>query len=258
MGAVLSEASRLYKGHGDPSNVHLAGWKAASGTLQIAGPADRVTKARRFNKINVHIMKPVIAALFSVLTFASSVSFAQTIASSFNGLSAAINLNFSTLNVNASDALGNSPGNVSSSGQNFVVQVANGVAFGSNGVANFGFSINLGDMQSASIGQLELKSMNTYALYSELGYAFDAKSMAYGKVSLNKLTATVTGGGAGIDGSLRANGLGYGVGYRRALWRGTYVQGELSQVNYGDVVSDAGLVFKPSNTNAMVGIGVKF
>ncbi len=234
------------------------GLETASGTLEIEGPADRVTNARRINKINVHIMKPVIAALFSVLTFASSASDAQTIASSFNGLSAAINLNFPTLSVNTSDALGNSAGNVSTAGQNLVVQVANGVAFGSNGVANFGFSVNLGDMKSASIGPMELTSMSTYALYSELGYALDTKSMAYGKVSLNKLTATVTGGGAGIDGALRANGLGYGVGYRRALWRGTYVQGELSQVNYGDVVSDAGLVFKPTSTNAMLGIGVKF
>jgi len=203
-------------------------------------------------------MKTVTAAILCIATCVSNISFAQTIDSSYSGLSAALNLNFTSMGVKASDPFGNSLGDVNASDQNLVVQIAEGLQFGSNGVVNFGVSANLGDMKSGSIGPLQLKATSSTALYAELGYAFDTKSMAYGKLSINQLTATLSGGGPGVDGTLSANGVGFGAGYRHALSLGTYLQGELMQVNYSDVVSAAGLVFKPTSTIAMVGIGVMF
>ncbi len=203
-------------------------------------------------------MKSVTAALLAITNLASTGAMAQTVASGFEGLSAALNLNFTSVGVDASDTSGNKLGNVSASDQHFVIQMAKGLPFGSNGVANFGASAQLGDMKSTSIGPLQLKATGSYALYAELGYAFDRKSMAYGKLSVNQLTATVSGGGPGVDGSLNANGAGYGAGYRHALAQGLYLQGELMQVNYSSAASAAGLVLKPSATTVMLGVGVKF
>ena len=47
-------------------------------------------------------MKTVNAALFCIATCASNISFAQTVASSYSGLSAALNLNFTSMGVKAS------------------------------------------------------------------------------------------------------------------------------------------------------------
>jgi hypothetical protein len=82
--------------------------------------------------------------------------------------------------------------------------------------------------------------------------------MAYGKLSLNQLTATLSGGGPGVDGTLSANGTGFGAGYRHGLSHGVYIQCEFMQINYGDVIASGGLIFKPSSTSTMVGLGVKF
>lgn len=203
-------------------------------------------------------MKPVTAALFSFVTLASCGAFAQTIGASHSGLSAALNVNFNSVGVKASDPFGNSLGDVNASDQNLLFQMSKGLPFGSNGVANFGFSTNLGDMKSASLGALQLKATGSSALYAELGYAFDTRSMAYGKLSINQLTATLSGGGPGVDGTLSANGQGFGAGYRHGLSHGVYVQGEFMQINYGDVNAAGGLIFKPSGTSTMVGVGIKF
>jgi hypothetical protein len=203
-------------------------------------------------------MKTVSAAILCIATCPLNISFAQTIASSYSGLTAALNLNLTTIGVKASDPIGNSIGNVSASDQNVVVQIAKGLPFGSNGVANFGVSANLGDMKSGSFGPLQLKATCSTALYAEIGYAFDTKSMAYGKLSINQLTAALSGAGPGVDGNLSANGFGFGAGYRHSLSLGTYLQGELMQVNYSEVVSAAGLILKPASTTAMVGLGFRF
>jgi hypothetical protein len=54
------------------------------------------------------------------------------------------------------------------------------------------------------------------------------------------------------------SGSGWGIGYQHDLLHGTYVQAEIMQMDYRTVVSAAGLVLKPSSTNVMVAIGVKF
>jgi hypothetical protein len=203
-------------------------------------------------------MKHVILVLWSVLTLASHSAIAQTMASSYEGLTAAINMNFTTIGVEASDPLGNSLGKVNASDQNVIVQVAFGTSLGDKGVANFGVSANLGEMKSGSIGPLQLKATGSYAIYTELGYAVDIRSLVYAKLSANQLTATLSGGGTGLDGTLITNGIGIGAGYRHNLSQGLYVQGELMQVNYNAVPTGMGLVFRPASNLVMVGFGLKF
>ncbi|RFO97341.1 hypothetical protein DIC66_09460 [Rhodoferax lacus] len=203
-------------------------------------------------------MKTISIAAFSVAALASSGICAQTVASAYEGLSVAINVNSSNVTVQVTDPVGGTQSSVSTADQNIVVQIAKGQAFGSNGVVNFGAWATLGDMKSASVGGLQLKATGSYGIYGELGYAIDRRSLAYAKLSYNQLTADLTGGGPGIDQALSATGFGYGGGYRHALGNGVYLQGELMQVNYAEADTAIGLRFKPSNTVGMVGVGYKF
>jgi hypothetical protein len=208
------------------------------------------------NKINA--MKSVTSGLLSLLVLASPCAFAQTVASSFEGISVGLNVNFNSVAVEVKGPAGNTLANVSNSDQNLVVQIAKGIAFGSNGVLNFGLSAVLGDSKAGSIGPLELKATGNYAAYGELAYALDTRTLVYGKLSVNRLNGELSGGGPGIDASLSAGGYGLGGGFRRTLVQGVYLQGELMQVNYEQVSSSAGLLFKPSSTVAMLGVGYRF
>lgn len=203
-------------------------------------------------------MKTVTAAVLALSALGAPASFAQTVASSFDGLSAAISLNFSSMAVDVHDNLGNAVGNMSASSQNLMVQVARGIAIGSNGVANFGVSATLGDSSAGSFSGLEVKATGDYALYGELGYALTTRSLAYGKFSINRLSGQVSGAGAPFDGSVTADGTGIGAGYRHGLGQGLYLQGEVMQLNYRDASTPGGLVYKPRNTVLALGVGYKF
>jgi hypothetical protein len=206
-------------------------------------------------------MKTVTTPLFclaALATLGASSASAQTVASSFQGLSVALNAHFNNAAVDVTDSSGNSVGNFSSTNQNFLLQMAKGIAIGSNGVANFGASVVLGDVNVGSVGALKVKSTGNYALYGELGYALDTRSLAYGKFSLNRLTGELSGGGPGVDATLSADGVGFGFGYRQTLTQGLYLQGEWMQQNYQQVTSPGGLVFKPSGNGFMLGVGYKF
>ena len=210
------------------------------------------------NNLNTEYMNPVLAGLLAVSLLAAPNCFAQTVVTNFGGLSATINLSYPSIDVNVADTFGNSLGKVNASNQNIVIQLATGTSVGSHGVVNFGVETTLGEMKSASIGPLQLKATGNSALYAEAGYMLDAQAMVYGKLSTNQLTANVSGPGA--EGTLTAHGYGYGygAGYRLALAHGTFLQGQLMQVVYSDVISNSGLVFKPTNTTVMVGVGIKF
>jgi hypothetical protein len=208
------------------------------------------------NNLNTEYMNPVLAGLLALSLLAAPNCFAQTVVTNFGGLSATINLSYPSIDVNVADPFGNSLGKVNASDQNIVIQLATGTSVGSHGVANFGVETTLGEMKSASIGPLQLKATGNSALYAEAGYVIDAQAMVYAKLSTNQLTANVSGPGA--EGTLTAHGYGYGAGYRLSLAHGTFLQGELMQVVYSDVISNSGLVFKPTNTTAMVGVGIKF
>jgi hypothetical protein len=198
-----------------------------------------------------------LTALAALVTLSASDASAQTVAASFQGLSVAINANFNNSAVDVTDSSGNSVGNFSSSNQNFLLQMAKGIAIGSSGVANFGASAVLGDVSVGSVNGLQVKSTGNYALYGELGYALDTRSLVYGKFSLNRLTGELSGGGPGVDTTLSADGTGFGFGYRQTLTQGLYLQGEWMQQNYQQVTSSGGLLFKPSGNGFMVGVGYK-
>ena len=203
-------------------------------------------------------MKSVTTALICLASTASSCAFAQTTASSFEGLSAGLSLGFNNVAVAVSDPGGIKLADVSSADQNFVFQMAKGIAFGSNGVVNFGVSAVLGDTKAGSVGALQIKASSNYSVYGELGYALDTRSLAYAKLSYNRLTGELSGGGPGVDASLASNGTGVGIGYRRILAQGIYLQGEWMQVDFEQVGTGSGLQFKPSSNVAMVGVGYKF
>jgi hypothetical protein len=203
-------------------------------------------------------MKPVLAAFLSIAAIAPHASFAQSPASGFDGLSAAINLNFPSVEVKLSDPFGNRLGTVSTTDQNYAIQLAKGLAWGSNGVFSFGAFTQVGDMKATALGPLQLKATANYAVFTELGYAFNRQSMAYGKLSLNQLTAAVSGGGPGTDETLRASGSGIGAGYRYGLSNAAYLQAEIMQIDYATVASVSGLVLKPTSSQAMLGLGVRF
>lgn len=203
-------------------------------------------------------MKTVTAALFSLVTLASPSAFAQTVASSFGGLSVGLNANFNQSAVEVTGPGGAGLGKVNASDQNFSIQMAKGIAFGSNGVANLGWSAVLGDVNAGELGTLKFKANANYALYGELGYALNTRSMAYAKLSLNRLSGQVSGTATGQDASLSADGQGLGFGYRYVLTQGLYVQGEWMQVKYQEVAGPGGLYIKPSSSVAMLGVGFKF
>jgi hypothetical protein len=203
-------------------------------------------------------MKTFTTSLFCLAALAAPNAFSQTVASSFQGLSVALNANFNNASLDVTNASGNSVGSFSSSNQNFLLQMAKGIAIGSNGVVNFGASAALGDANLGSVKGLQFKSTGNYALYGELGYALDTRSLAYGKFSLNRFNGELSGGGPGVDTTLSADGAGFGFGYRQTLTQGLFLQGEWMQQNYGPATSANGLVFKPSGNGFMLGVGYKF
>lgn len=200
-------------------------------------------------------MQRSTAILCTAIAFTTPWAVAQqkTIASSFDGINAGININFGSASVDATSAAGTGLGKNSDSAQNLVLQIGRGLPFGSNGVANFGMSVGIGDFKSGLVGGQQFKQTQNVGLYGELGYVVDPKSMLYGKMSLNAMAGDLSG-----DGTVNFNGWGYGAGYRQILTQNIYLQGEMMQTTFGEASSPAGLKLKPSSTGLLLGVGYRF
>jgi len=140
---------------------------------------------------------------------------------------------------------------------NVALEGAYGVNFG-GGVVNFGGTYNMREMAGGTISAgtylYKLRMKNMYSAYIAPGIVV-GKTFVYGKLaylsgqgeeSLNAYSGTET-----------FTGTGFGVGSRTYLDNKIYVQVEFLQADFAEKTVGTSK-YKPANTMATIGVGVKF
>ncbi len=202
-------------------------------------------------------MKKLLACLLMV----GSAGLVSAQVSNFTGLSGAVNLSAASTNLKTSTQYTLGGDNWLSS-----FQGAYGIELSSSSVLGMGLTYAAGKSKSGTsiddgppVTYSPIAVKNQYSLYLEPGSMLSDNTLLYGKVSLEKGKAAITGATAALSPSKSVSGTGYGAGLRHMLDKTKYVQVEFMKVGYKSVRFDGDTTdIKFSTTLGTIGIGMKF
>ena len=199
--------------------------------------------------------------LFACLLLIGTTGLASAQVSNFTGWTGAVNLSAASTNLKTSTQF-------SLGGDNWLAsfQGAYGLELSSSSVLGMGLTYAAGKSKSGTsindgppVTYEPIDVKNQYSLYLEPGSLLSDNTLLYGKVSLEKGKAAITGATAASSKSKSVSGTGYGVGLRHMLDKTKYVQVEFMKVGYKSVRFDGDTSdIKFSTTLGTVGFGMKF
>ena len=200
--------------------------------------------------------------LFACLLMLGTAGLASAQVSNFTGFSGAVNLSAASTNLKTSTQY-------SLGGDNWLAsfQGAYGIELSNSSVLGMGLTYAAGKSKSGTsvddgppVTYAPVAVKNQYSLYLEPGSMLSDNTLLYGKVSLEKGKAAITGATAAKSPSKSVSGTGYGVGLRHMLDKTKYVQVEFMKIGYKSMKFDATDTndIKFSTTLGTIGIGMKF
>lgn len=154
--------------------------------------------------------------------------------------------------------------------EDFVPQVeaAYGMALNDRWLVGIGFAIDLGKTnagtKSEAYGPVETTMKDHYSIYVQPTYAIDGASAVFARIGYHAIKVDAIGqpGAAWLDDKFRTRGIGYGLGYKRFISNGFFLQAEVQFVNYESRSFNDGLGYvwdyEQKTTAAIFTAGYKF
>jgi hypothetical protein len=205
--------------------------------------------------------------VLAALALSCATACAQT--SAFEGFNVGLGAGYVKPDVKYSDStshVGNSY-NWDDSDWVFQVDAAYNAAVNDKWLVGFGFTLDLNDTnagtQTQFYGPVKVTIKEHGSIYLQPTYVLDGASAVFAKIGYHSMKVEAIGNQFNwTDDKFHAQGVGYGIGYKRFINKNFYVQAEVQIVDYGNQTdansSGVSWKYQQKTTAGIVSVGYKF